>query len=739
MDKLNSLTPTLVLIVGSLINHIYRDNKVLELRDFMLILSPTIPTILPILISFLVEMFKTLTIFDITFVTYVVDMLNNIKFISYFIKLCNNSNISDKSNMSGNDSNNFQLDNIFRLNINGNVMFIQSLISYIQKNTDTCQFNVKQTDRLIKIENNIITEESEIWENITIKYNDIIINVSDLELKFTKNLNNIFLIDFLISNESDDPTEDISKFTRFSDFIGLFPELKNELTILSDDLSKTIQIKPTNASYERELLNLIKKNCPNINEQNFMMDFYIFDILTKNLFSGNWYDRIFVNYAIKHEKINLLGHLLNYEKDHLINLKSKTYNNTFEVVENKLKNHKKHSIISDLLMKEDLSIISKGRKNLSNHFSMLLSSGNKEKNKETQNRTICLTIENTLKKKSGEELNRMCKEFIEELNRTKIFIPINTKIKIYSIKIKKTQNIVNSPNPEFEEYENEKNKIMSLEKTDQTNLIIMNFMQKPVPPKELKNQTLISQIVKSQINEKFKSLDTLYLRKNDIDNLLTKLNNFKNNKEIYEQYCLPNKLGILLQGVPGTGKTTTINAIASYLQKPIYYVNFSTIETNEDLQMIFDEVLTGSSIGGIIVFEDIDSMTEIVHKRELTEHKTNGKLTLEYFLNLLQGSLTRDNTVFIVTTNHADILDDAFKRIGRFDIIIDMKKCDHYQIETIYKKFVGRKIDPNVLKQIKEDEYIPAEFIFHLIDYLNSDLKSEQIMSKFMNKIRIVS
>ena len=272
--------------------------------------------------------------------------------------------------------------------------------------------------------------------------------------------------------------------------------------------------------------------------------------------------------------------------------------------------------------------------------------------------------------------------------------------------------------------------------------MLHEFLSLKIPPKEIINEQTNVEVSTKLVNEKFKSFHTLYLRKDDYDSLYNILDKFKHGNKLYTEYGLPNKLGVLLYGLPGTGKTTTIHAIASYLQKNIYYVNLSTVETNQQLQAVFDHVILESTGGGIIVFEDIDAMTNVVHDRmnklintmdNTANNTSNTKLTLEYFLNLLQGSLTRDGSIFIATTNHIELLDPAFCRVGRFDVKINMKLCDHYQIETIYKKFVGKSIDKNVLAQIEEDKYTPAEIIFHLVNHVDSTLNSDKVMSKFIN------
>ena len=81
------------------------------------------------------------------------------------------------------------------------------------------------------------------------------------------------------------------------------------------------------------------------------------------------------------------------------------------------------------------------------------------------------------------------------------------------------------------------------------------------------------------------------------------------------EYGLPDKLGIFLHGLPGTGKTSTILAIASFLKKDIYYVDLKTIETDEELTSVFNHINDVSANGGIVVIEDIDAMTDVVLDR----------------------------------------------------------------------------------------------------------------------------
>jgi DNA replication protein DnaC len=116
------------------------------------------------------------------------------------------------------------------------------------------------------------------------------------------------------------------------------------------------------------------------------------------------------------------------------------------------------------------------------------------------------------------------------------------------------------------------------------------------------------------LNEIEKNFDTLFLRKEDDFKLRNSLNMFKNHNGILRDMGLQNKFNLLLYGEPGTGKSTTIQAVANYLQKDIYYVDLQKVILNDDLHMIFEYVNKNVTNGGIIVMEDIDAMTDVKTK-----------------------------------------------------------------------------------------------------------------------------
>ena len=73
-------------------------------------------------------------------------------------------------------------------------------------------------------------------------------------------------------------------------------------------------------------------------------------------------------------------------------------------------------------------------------------------------------------------------------------------------------------------------------------------------------------------------IDTLYLKKNESEKLITSIENFfsDDEKKDYLTFGIPYKQVVLLHGIPGSGKTTTINTISSYFNCDIHIIPLST-------------------------------------------------------------------------------------------------------------------------------------------------------------------
>jgi transitional endoplasmic reticulum ATPase len=142
--------------------------------------------------------------------------------------------------------------------------------------------------------------------------------------------------------------------------------------------------------------------------------------------------------------------------------------------------------------------------------------------------------------------------------------------------------------------------------------------------------------------------------------------------ELFERLGVEAPKGVLLHGVPGTGKTLLAKAVANETNSNFILINGPEImskfygESEANLRKKFEEAEKNSP--SIIFIDEIDA---IASKREESKGEVERRVVAQ-LLAIMDGLKSRGKVVVIAATNIPNSLDPALRRPGRFDREIEI-------------------------------------------------------------------
>lgn len=185
------------------------------------------------------------------------------------------------------------------------------------------------------------------------------------------------------------------------------------------------------------------------------------------------------------------------------------------------------------------------------------------------------------------------------------------------------------------------------------------------------------------LTKKYRNMDTIYLPKKDKCMILDDIEWFlsKPTRNKYESIGRVHKRVYLFEGLPGSGKTSFISAIASQIGYDIAIISFTEKVTDGTLIRLIKNLPEKT----ILVMEDIDVLFQDRKKND--GHKN--LVTFSGILNNLDGITTKDGFICFITTNYKDCLDKALLRPGRIDKQLKFTHIVKEQMRDMFSKFMS--------------------------------------------------
>lgn len=172
--------------------------------------------------------------------------------------------------------------------------------------------------------------------------------------------------------------------------------------------------------------------------------------------------------------------------------------------------------------------------------------------------------------------------------------------------------------------------------------------------------------------------------------------------EVFKEFKVDQGGGILLYGVPGTGKTMIAQAIASEIDAEFYSVKSSDIfdmyvgSSENNVKEVFDEARKHAR--SIIFFDEFDA---IGSKRDA--NKEVAKRVVNELLMQMQGFDNNDNLIIVIAaTNRPWDLDSALMRPGRFNRLLEVPLPD----DMARRKILELKLDNVPIVENFDYDYI---------------------------------
>jgi ATP-dependent Zn protease len=175
-----------------------------------------------------------------------------------------------------------------------------------------------------------------------------------------------------------------------------------------------------------------------------------------------------------------------------------------------------------------------------------------------------------------------------------------------------------------------------------------------------------------------------------------------------KKYGIEVPRGILLNGPPGTGKTTIAKVLANTAGLSFFVLQMNEIvskwvgESEKNLTALFNVAIANAP--SIIFIDEVDSIG-----KTRSGNQVYADNLLNHLLQLVDGVLSKEGLYIIAATNRADLVDSALKRAGRLNKVIEVPLPSFEARIKLFHLYLSKlqladDIDISVLSELTENK-----------------------------------
>jgi len=226
-------------------------------------------------------------------------------------------------------------------------------------------------------------------------------------------------------------------------------------------------------------------------------------------------------------------------------------------------------------------------------------------------------------------------------------------------------------------------------------------------------------------------LSTIYLPKETKKIIVDTVNNFFAAREYYKKHGIAHNLKILLYSPPACGKESIAKMIASEWNRNIYYV-----VGGKNGRFIPNAITSTADIvtHPLFLISDVDKYPFLINDTEIKleteevgkEDKIGYKQSFGHMINALDGLMSGEHRIIVMTTNHIEKFSPVFLRPGRVDLKLELG----YVVLEVFRKWVYDFYDKKILPaniKLKNEKLTIADMQFDKV-FLKLDV------DEFINK-----